>query len=123
MGNVIGANSKVEAYILGLEEAVQFMMEEVNGTQEEISIVGYYKDIIQWIKGDKATNWELSYGGRRYQTPRTFEDEKNYHFPETRRERAEMMVEYEKVPIYGGGAREVIYEEKVEAQCYHMRKR
>ncbi|MED6133294.1 hypothetical protein PIB30_027053 [Stylosanthes scabra] len=52
------SKSEGEAYLIGLEDALQFLLEEINATHEEFTIVGYHKDILLWLKGETNTSWE-----------------------------------------------------------------
>ncbi|MED6144479.1 hypothetical protein PIB30_015904, partial [Stylosanthes scabra] len=56
MGSIVEAKSEGEAYLIGLEDALQFLLEEINATHEEFTIIGYHKDILLWLKGETNTS-------------------------------------------------------------------
>ncbi|MED6224190.1 hypothetical protein PIB30_081533 [Stylosanthes scabra] len=58
MGSTVEAKLEGEAYLIGLEDAPQFLLEEINATYEEFTIIGYHKDILLWLKGETNTSWE-----------------------------------------------------------------
>ncbi|MED6218078.1 hypothetical protein PIB30_023613 [Stylosanthes scabra] len=57
MGEEVDEKTKLEATIRGLEEVVQFLIEEVEIREEEITIVVKNKEIVEWIKGKDDTDW------------------------------------------------------------------
>ncbi|MED6194845.1 hypothetical protein PIB30_032275 [Stylosanthes scabra] len=61
MGDRVIANSFGEAYLKGVEIGVQFLIEECNALDEEIGILAYYRNIIDWLKGKKDTDWSLRF--------------------------------------------------------------
>ncbi|MED6116681.1 hypothetical protein PIB30_102494, partial [Stylosanthes scabra] len=38
MGNLVQTKSETQAYLMGVEEAVQFLLEEVNATEDEVTL-------------------------------------------------------------------------------------
>ncbi|MED6135851.1 hypothetical protein PIB30_050512 [Stylosanthes scabra] len=56
----VGGATQGEAYLLGLESAIQFLLEDVNVEWECmcISLVSNPKDIVEWIRGSEETSWE-----------------------------------------------------------------
>ncbi|MED6182377.1 hypothetical protein PIB30_027874 [Stylosanthes scabra] len=61
MGEEIIANSDREAYLIGLENGVQFLLEEMNMQNENIILVSNRKDLVDWIKGKEEANWGIAF--------------------------------------------------------------
>ncbi|MED6191612.1 hypothetical protein PIB30_001891 [Stylosanthes scabra] len=50
-----------EEFVKGLEISLQFMLEEMNAIEEEITMVIDRKDIVEWLKGESKTNWDCRF--------------------------------------------------------------
>ncbi|MED6148597.1 hypothetical protein PIB30_054568 [Stylosanthes scabra] len=61
LGEEVRRASMGEAYLMGLEVGLQFMLEEAHMENEEVKIVSVRKDLVEWIKGNEDTNWELRF--------------------------------------------------------------
>ncbi|MED6133755.1 hypothetical protein PIB30_031071 [Stylosanthes scabra] len=57
-GDYIDAGFVGEAALVGLEGALQFILEEVNLTFEEVMMICDNKEMIGWINGEKKTSWQ-----------------------------------------------------------------
>ncbi|MED6167858.1 hypothetical protein PIB30_006829 [Stylosanthes scabra] len=58
IGEEVLGGSQGEAYLIGLESAVQFMLEDMNVDSGNINLVSNQKDIVDWIHGKVEANWE-----------------------------------------------------------------
>ncbi|MED6225470.1 hypothetical protein PIB30_094039, partial [Stylosanthes scabra] len=54
----LNMNSARDAILQGLEDFGQFLLEEMNARENDITIVCSRKDIVNCINGKEATNWE-----------------------------------------------------------------
>ncbi|MED6181678.1 hypothetical protein PIB30_021608 [Stylosanthes scabra] len=58
MGEEVREANIGEAYLQGLENAVQFLLEDVNVDNESINLISNRLDIVDWLKGNKNTTWQ-----------------------------------------------------------------
>ncbi|MED6200801.1 hypothetical protein PIB30_088791 [Stylosanthes scabra] len=49
--------SELEAAVASIEESIQFLLEECNIYEEELSIVINNKSVVDWLNGSVDTNW------------------------------------------------------------------
>ncbi|MED6220693.1 hypothetical protein PIB30_047255 [Stylosanthes scabra] len=54
-GGLVVCDSIDEATLLGLQEGLQFLIEEANLRENDFVVMCGCKDIVRWIKGEKAT--------------------------------------------------------------------
>ncbi|MED6198287.1 hypothetical protein PIB30_064767 [Stylosanthes scabra] len=57
MGEEIAGISDEEAYLQGLESAIQFLIEDANVDNECITLISNKKDLVDWINGNENT-WD-----------------------------------------------------------------
>ncbi|MED6143833.1 hypothetical protein PIB30_009644 [Stylosanthes scabra] len=53
----INSSSETEAYLNGVELSIQFLIEEANVMEGEITIILYNKEMVEWLNGKVDTNW------------------------------------------------------------------
>ncbi|MED6217765.1 hypothetical protein PIB30_020736, partial [Stylosanthes scabra] len=58
MGEEAECKMQGDAYLEGLENAVQFLLEDLNGSYENVVLVSNRKDIVTWINGGLDTCWD-----------------------------------------------------------------
>ncbi|MED6175638.1 hypothetical protein PIB30_080276 [Stylosanthes scabra] len=58
MGEEIKVNSYGEAQLNGLEVIVQFLLEELNIRNGDVSLISSCKNVVDWVNGEKSTSWE-----------------------------------------------------------------
>ncbi|MED6183308.1 hypothetical protein PIB30_036669 [Stylosanthes scabra] len=54
---LVEASTEVEAYIESIEESIQFLLEEANGADDEITVILYKRELVKWLNGELETNW------------------------------------------------------------------
>ncbi|MED6226291.1 hypothetical protein PIB30_102135 [Stylosanthes scabra] len=62
LGDRAHQGSSSEAYLMGIEDDIQFLIEEMNAREEEINICVYVKEIADWLHETKETSWSQSVG-------------------------------------------------------------
>ncbi|MED6195504.1 hypothetical protein PIB30_038450 [Stylosanthes scabra] len=58
MGEVLEGVSQGEVHLMGLECAVQFILEELNERSDNIQLISSRNGIVKWINGSHDTDWE-----------------------------------------------------------------
>ncbi|MED6219977.1 hypothetical protein PIB30_040770 [Stylosanthes scabra] len=51
-------NSLDDAYLQGLEIALQFLIEDLNDNYGSTRVISYRRDIVNWVNGCELTSWE-----------------------------------------------------------------